>query len=209
MNLETLTTVCEKGHRFHNHCFECEPVICRMCKHLVVTNEGQLDRSGSAYHFSPFACYEKFLKGHKPRETKTKISIKTCSIPHCCLKLAVHNADTLSEDHVAKKQKTEEEPTKHSRIVLDNGFYTSNFGKDSHFYKLLKEAKDRIGLIYEKHADDTEDFECKHSEMKAFEQSVPAAFVGKIGDILEIVDRDYQKIDDILAKRNKENADKQ
>jgi hypothetical protein len=82
------------GHENFNvqggrNCFECDPKICRMCKHLIVSNidgmqDADLDNPGY-YHFEK-GCYDKFMKGHKPRDTKTKISIKTCEIKNCCNK---------------------------------------------------------------------------------------------------------------------------
>jgi len=86
MDIKELYNNCPNNHKIvaTKHCFECNPVICRMCKHLI-NNNGMIDRIGGCYHSGELdSCYNKFLKGYKPKEEKTKVSIKNCTIVNCC-----------------------------------------------------------------------------------------------------------------------------
>lgn len=85
MDLSGLKKICLNNHMIcmnTNHCFICDPVICRMCKHLIIDNDSMIDRLGGCYHYKE--CYDKFLQGHKPKKEKTKVSIKKCTINNCC-----------------------------------------------------------------------------------------------------------------------------
>lgn len=114
-------------------------------------------------------------------------------------------SESVVEEQSTKKQKLEEKEEPVPR-VLENDFYVNNFGRGSRFYELLKEAQDRVNLIYEKYADDAEDFECTEDGLADFESKVPMALAHKIGKILHIVGEDYPKIDAVLLKRNEKKS---
>ena len=114
---------------------------------------------------------------------------------------------SIHEEQATKKQKVEDE-TNPTQQVLENGFYTKNFGENSEFYKFLKKASDIIRLIYERYKEDSEDFECLYDQMSGYQNNIPAMFADKIDNILESIDRDYSEIDKLLAKRNEEKSKK-
>lgn len=114
---------------------------------------------------------------------------------------------SIHEEQATKKQKVEDE-TKPEQLVLQNGFYTKNFGKNSRPYSFLKEARDLFIYWQRDIANNSEDFKWT-DEMNAYEQSSPLVIASKIEELLGMIDNDYPKIDEIVAQRNKESSKKQ
>ena len=102
-------------------------------------------------------------------------------------------AEKHEEEHLSKKQKTEEK-------AFGPGFYTKNFGPDSEVYSLIKQAKDKINQIYVDNADDLEDCECTSEEMAKMENELPGMMANHLDEMLKSLDKDLRLIDRLLKK---------